>query len=84
MVGILVALAALSYAVLIIIRWSVMGPEIRGWSSMMVLIALSAGVQMIMLGALGEYLWRTLDESRKRPSFVIDEVIEGTEPAQSP
>ena len=76
-IGMLVAFAAMLYAAFIVIRWSVMGPEIRGWSSIMVVVTLTAGVQMIMLGTLGEYLWRTLDEARKRPSFVIDEVIEG-------
>jgi dolichol-phosphate mannosyltransferase len=79
-VGIVVAIFALVYAAYVVVRWSFMGPEIRGWSSMMVLVALTAGIQMIMLGALGEYLWRTLDESRKRPMYVIDEVIEGKAP----
>jgi dolichol-phosphate mannosyltransferase len=76
-VGVVTAFFALLYAAYVIIRWSVLGPDIRGWSSIMVVVALTAGVQMIMLGTLGEYLWRTLDESRKRPMYVIDEVIEG-------
>jgi hypothetical protein len=38
-----------------------------------ILIALFSGVQMAMLGVLGEYLWRALDETRRRPLFVIDE-----------
>jgi dolichol-phosphate mannosyltransferase len=83
-VGLVVAAVALLYAGFIVIRWSVMGPEIRGWSSLMVVVALSAGVQMMMLGTLGEYLWRTLDETRKRPSYVIDQVIEGMHPPSKP
>jgi hypothetical protein len=31
---------------------------------------------MIMLGVLGEYLWRVLDQSRKRPMYVIDRVFD--------
>ena len=31
---------------------------------------------MIMLGIIGEYMWRNLDESRKRPLYIIDEIIE--------
>lgn len=83
-VGLVVAAFALLYAGFIVIRWSVMGPDIRGWSSLMVVVALSAGVQMMMLGTLGEYLWRTLDETRKRPGYVIDEVIEGKRPPSRP
>jgi polyisoprenyl-phosphate glycosyltransferase len=29
-------------------------------------------VQLIMLGVLGEYLWRTFDESRRRPRYIIE------------
>jgi hypothetical protein len=32
--------------------------------------------QMISLGIIGEYVWRTLDASRKRPNYVVDVVIE--------
>ena len=76
-VGLSVAVAALLYAVYIVARWSVMGSDVRGWSSIMTVVALTAGIQMMMLGVLGEYLWRTLDETRKRPGYVIDEVYEG-------
>ena len=40
-------------------------------------MAVTSGVQMLMLGILGEYLWRTLDESRGRPPFVVDAVFAG-------
>jgi len=30
---------------------------------------------MVMLGILGEYLWRTLDEARKRPRYLIEDQI---------
>jgi len=33
---------------------------------------------MIMLGVLGEYLWRVLDQSRKRPMYVIDQVFDSS------
>ena len=36
------------------------------------------GVTNIGLGILAEYLWRTLDASRKRPVFIIDEIFELT------
>ena len=34
-----------------------------------------AGIQMIMLGIVEEYLWRNMDESRKRPVFIIEEKV---------
>ena len=38
----------------------------------MVVVLLIGGVQMVMLGVLGEYIWRALDESRGRPRYVIE------------
>ena len=50
-----------------------------GYASVMLAVLLTSSFQMVMTGVLGEYLWRNLDESRKRPLYVIDEVIEQQE-----
>lgn len=55
------------------------GTNVAGWTSLMVVVLVLAGVQMIMLGVIGEYMWRNLDESRKRPLYIIDQIIEGEE-----
>jgi dolichol-phosphate mannosyltransferase len=36
-------------------------------------VLLLGGVQMLMLGILGEYVWRALDEARRRPRYVIED-----------
>lgn len=46
-----------------------------GWASVMVVILLMSGVQIMMTGIIGEYIWRDLDETRKRPLYVIEKVI---------
>lgn len=48
------------------------GHPLAGWSSVVVLVLLLAGVQMVMLGVVGEYLLRNLDESRRRPIYFIE------------
>jgi glycosyltransferase involved in cell wall biosynthesis len=73
--GLLVGLAGFLYA-LVVIANSLFGAPVEGWSSMMVVVLVLGGSQMVMLGVLGEYLWRTLEEARKRPRYVIDEVTE--------
>lgn len=45
---------------------------VAGWSSLMIVILLVSGVQLLMLGIFGEYLWRNLDQSRGRPPFIIE------------
>ncbi len=47
-----------------------------GWTSLIVAVLLLSGLQMVMLGVIGEYVWRNLDESRNRPLYVIEKVIE--------
>ena len=47
---------------------------LTGWSSMMMVLLFVSSFQMISLGVLGEYLWRTLDASRNRPNYLIDKV----------
>ena len=77
-VGLVVALSAFAYAIYIVAAWALHGIPVKGYAPIVILIAMTAGVQMIMLGVLGEYLWRALDETRRRPAFVIDEVQRAT------
>ncbi len=46
-----------------------------GWPTLISVLMLGFGITNISLGIIAEYLWRTLDSSRKRPVFIIDEVI---------
>jgi dolichol-phosphate mannosyltransferase len=38
----------------------------------MVVVLVVGGIQMLMLGVLGEYVWRALDETRRRPRYLIE------------
>ena len=58
----------------------------EGWTSVVVIVLLLGGIQLVMLGVLGEYLWRGVHEARERPLFVARKpVVEraATEPAPS-
>ena len=74
--GLLVAMSAFVYAAWVFYEWSVRNIPVKGYAPVVILMALTAGLQMVMLGVLGEYLWRTLDESRRRPPYVIDAVLD--------
>jgi len=70
--GFITALLGFLYAMLVIFRYIFLDVPVAGWSSLIIVILVLGGIQMIMLGVLGEYLWRTLDESKKRPSYIIE------------
>jgi len=72
--GLIYAVISFSYGAFIFFSWLTFGIEVQGWVPMMLILTFTAGLQMTLLGILGEYLWRTLDESRGRPSFVIDTI----------
>src|SRR5262249_592650 len=74
--GLLVAgLASLLLAYTI---WSWMsGHVVVGWASTMTAIALFSGVRLIVLGVMGEYLGRMVQESKGRPLFLIDSISAG-------
>ena len=70
-VGAGVSLVGLIYAIHIV-RNLFAGNPPEGWSSTMIVILVIGGLQMAMLGIIGEYLWKNLDESRRRPLFFIE------------
>ncbi|MEO5332604.1 MAG: glycosyltransferase family 2 protein [Magnetococcus sp. YQC-5] len=70
-IGMIVATLGFVYAGFIIIH-ALLGYRIPGWSSLMVVILVLGGMQMGMLGILGEYLWRSHDETRRRPRYLIE------------
>ena len=74
--GFLMSISGFISALLLVYDKLVHGSDVAGWTSLMVVVLVLAGVQMIMLGIIGEYMWRNLDESRKRPLYIIDEIIE--------
>lgn len=73
-IGFTVAIGSFLYGAYILLYKIFRGIDVAGWVPMMVILTFTAGLQMCMLGILGEYLWRTLDESRSRPFYVIDEI----------
>lgn len=74
--GLIMALGAFAYATWVVYMWAIQGIPVKGYAPTVILIAMIGGIQMLMLGILGEYLWRALDETRRRPVFVVDEVFE--------
>ncbi len=76
MVGILFFIVGTGWTIYIILRKLIFDDLAAGWPALMSILMVGFGITNISLGIIAEYLWRTLDASRKRPLFIIDEVIE--------
>lgn len=72
--GILVFFIGLILSAIIAIQTILFGTRAVGWSSLMVALLTLNGLQMMMIGIMGEYLWRNFDETRKRPLYLIEHV----------
>lgn len=70
------SLLALLYLVFLLFRWKITGAAPLGWMTVVGLLLLLGSFILFALGIVSEYLLRILDESRKRPPFVVDRVIQ--------
>ena len=70
------ALASL-YALWAIFQRLFLGDSPQGFTALIVAITFFAGVQLLFLGLIGEYLGRVYDEAKGRPHFVVTEVVGG-------
>lgn len=69
--GLVAAVLGLLYLVAIVFSWLAGDTPFEGWAPIMVTILVMNGFIMIMLGVIGEYLWRIHDQVRERPMHVV-------------
>lgn len=74
--GLLVAFLGFLYAVVILVGKLTVGNPVPGWTPLMIIVLIMGGVQMLMLGVVGEYLWRTLAQTRNRDPYVIEAIYD--------
>jgi len=80
--GVLFSLCGCAYSLIIAYAWFVQKTPFSGWAPLMVITMLIGGMLMIMLGVIGEYVWRIYDNSREFPLYIIDTSLT-TEPEDS-
>jgi glycosyltransferase involved in cell wall biosynthesis len=77
--GLVVSLFAFCYAMVFLVKTIVYGIDAPGFPSLIISVMFFAGVQLISLGVLGEYLGRMYEEVKGRPLFLVAEEL-GLEP----
>ncbi|HEY6142799.1 MAG TPA: glycosyltransferase family 2 protein [Flavobacterium sp.] len=71
LLGICFSLIGFLYAIIIAYNRFINNTPFDGWAPIMILLLIIGGLIMLMLGIIGEYVWRTYDETRKRPLYII-------------
>lgn len=71
--GCIVSGVAYIYILILVIKTLLYGNETSGYPSLMCAILFMGGIQLIMIGVLGEYIGRIFSETKKRPLYLVDE-----------
>jgi dolichol-phosphate mannosyltransferase len=66
-----IGVAGFAYALVVIGNYA-LGAPVQGWSSLMVAVLVLNGLQLFVLGIVGAYVWRALEEIRRKPRYEIE------------
>ncbi len=72
-VGLLTSLLGLGYLGYVLFQFVFRGDTVRGWPSLISTVLILGGLQLVALGAVGEYLARVYEESKGRPLYLFRE-----------
>ena len=71
LVGVLISISGLVYALTVVVAWVFGFVPFSGWAPIIIINLIVGGVTIVTLGIIGEYIWRIYDEVRKRPNYVV-------------
>ena len=74
--GIATLVCCFVFFMLLLAGKSVFSAQMPQFDWLALLFATFSGLLMVFLGILGEYMWKAIEESRNRPTFIIDKVIQ--------
>lgn len=75
--GMLVSVCAVLYMIFVIIKTLIFGEAVQGYPTIVTLILFLSGVQLLILGILGEYLARIYVQGKNRPVYIEKEFLHG-------
>jgi undecaprenyl-phosphate 4-deoxy-4-formamido-L-arabinose transferase len=73
--GILISILGVSFGLFLAVRRLIVGPEVEGVFTLFAILFFFVGLQILALGLIGEYIGRIYMEVRRRPRYVIREVL---------
>ena len=77
--GILTAIAAVIYLVVVVLQKLIVGIDVPGFATIIVLTLLLGGIQLFCIGIIGEYVGKIFEQSKDRPIYVAKEILDYTE-----
>jgi glycosyltransferase involved in cell wall biosynthesis len=70
-IGLATAASSFTYGGYVVVKTVIFGNPVAGYPSLLTVILLLGGIQLMTLGVIGEYLGRMFDESKQRPLYLV-------------
>lgn len=80
--GVMISIMALIYGFVIVADTLFFGKDLAGWTTLAAGIMFSAGIQLICLGLIGEYIGRIYEEVKQRPLYLVDKIWDSRDSKQ--
>lgn len=75
-IGSVTGVAAVLYLIVVVLQKLIWGIDIPGYATIIVLILLLGGIQLLCIGIIGEYVGRIFEQSKERPIYIAKEILE--------
>ena len=73
--GVVFCIVAFLLIFIIVVKTLLFGDPVGGWPSMVCIMCMVSGVQLLCLGIVGQYLSKTYMEVKRRPIYLVKEEI---------
>jgi dolichol-phosphate mannosyltransferase len=74
LIGTIVSLISFLLLIITVVNYF-LGKTVPGWASLMTAVTFMGGIQLLVIGLMGEYIASLFRESKRRPLYIIDELI---------
>ena len=75
-IGSFTGVSAVLYLIVVVLQKLIWGIDIPGYATIIVLILLLGGMQLLCIGIIGEYVGRIFEQSKDRPIYIAKEILE--------
>ena len=75
-IGSVTGVAAVLYLIVVVLQKLIWGIDVPGYATIIVLILLLGGMQLLCIGIIGEYVGRIFEQSKDRPIYIAKEILE--------
>ena len=78
--GTVISLLAFVYMIVVLLKTIIVGEPVPGYPTLICVILLLGGLQLLSIGIIGEYLSRIFHESKQRPVYIVNELAVNERP----